>query len=156
MHCAMEDLESLIGRLNHACYAIPLGNHFLNRLRASINRKKHKRSMIHISNNQKEDLILCESLLNKAHNGISINLLINRRPSKIYLSDSCPCGLGGFSCLSGRAWRIQIPDNLIGKVSNNLLEFLAEVTCIYIDIVEGNMVKLDCCLSFRDNTSAII
>ena len=86
---------------------------------------------------------------------MSINLLINRRPSKIYLSDSCPHGLGGFSCLSGRAWRIIIPDDLIGKVSNNLLEFLAEVTCICIDIVEGNMVKLDCCLSFGDNTSAI-
>ena len=151
----MEELESLIGRLNHACLAIPLGNHFLNRLRASICRSKHKRSRVHLNTNQREDLELFDHLLKKACNGISINLLVCRRPSKICLSDSCPYGIVGFSCLSGRAWRLKIPLDVVGKVSNNLLEFIAEVTCMWIDVIEKQMDHLDCCLSFEDNTSAV-
>ena len=155
MRCTMEELESLIGRLCHACYAIPLGNHFLNRLRAPMSRRKHKRSMIHLNNNQKEDLLLFEDLILKANEGISINNLIHRRPTQVCLLDSCPYGLGGFSCRSGRSWRLRIPPELVGKVSNNLLEFLAEVICIWISIIEGDMERQDCCLSFGDNTSAI-
>jgi len=33
----IKSLESLIGRLNHASYLIPLGRHFLNSLREKIN-----------------------------------------------------------------------------------------------------------------------
>jgi hypothetical protein len=33
------DLESLIGRLNHAAYVIPLARHFISRLRKRIDRR---------------------------------------------------------------------------------------------------------------------
>ena len=48
-----------------------------------------------------------------------------------------------------------MPSDLVGLVSNNLLEFLAEIICIWIDILEDQMEKYDCCLAFGDNTSAI-
>ena len=55
-----------------------------------------------------------------------MNLLAFRSPDRIYYSDSCPAGLGGYSD-QGFAWRFAIPDELLFRASNNLLEFLAAV-----------------------------
>ena len=73
----------------------------------------------------------------------------------MYLSDTYPHGMGGFSLLSGRAWRIQLPIELVGKVSNNLLEYLAQIICIWVDILIGAIKPHDCCLSAEDNTTAV-
>ena len=43
----------------------------------------------------------------------------------------------------------------MGKVSNKLLEFLAEVICIWVDILEGKMNRYNCCLSLGDNSSTV-
>ena len=151
----MADLDSLIGRLGHSCFVLKMGYHFLHRLRAKIDRKKNQKTKVHYSERDIRQLKLWSKLLTKANEGVSFNLIVCRRPTKIYISDSCPYGMGGFSVLSGRAWRLKLPADLIGKVSNNLLEYMAEVICIWIDVLNGDLQKYDCILALGDNTSAI-
>jgi hypothetical protein len=50
-----------------------------------------------------KDLELMQSILDKAKKGIDMNLLAFRLPDRIYYSDSCPAGLGGYSN-QGFAW----------------------------------------------------
>jgi hypothetical protein len=66
-----------------------------------------------------------------------MNLLGFRSPDRIYYSDSyCPAGLSGYSN-QGFAWRFRIPDVLLFHTSNNLLEFLAAIITLWIDIIGG-------------------
>jgi hypothetical protein len=76
--------------------------------------------------------------LDKAKKGIDMNLLAFRSPDRIYYSDSCPAGLGGYSD-EGYAWRFKVPDKLRFRASNNLLEFLAAVITSWIDIIGGRL-----------------
>jgi hypothetical protein len=82
-----------------------------------------------------------------------MNLLGFRSPDRIYYSDSCPAGLGGYSN-QGFAWRFHIPDDLLFHASNNLLEFLAAVITLWIDIISGRLSPGDCALSMTDSTTA--
>jgi hypothetical protein len=59
-----------------------------------------------------KDLELMQSILDKAKKGIDMNLLAFRSPDRIYYSDSCPAGLGGYSD-QGFAWQFAIPDDLL-------------------------------------------
>jgi hypothetical protein len=61
-------------------------------------------------------------ILDKSKGGIDMNLLGFHFPNRIYYSDSCPAGLGGYRD-QGFTWRFRIPDNLLFRVSNNLVEF---------------------------------
>jgi hypothetical protein len=98
----------MVGRLNHAAFLIPLARHFLNRLR----------NRIQFSQPQKQEIMLpCEEISNitlwvkfpeTANQGISMNRLTTRQPTRVCLSDSCPFGVAGYS-ISGRAWRIKMP-----------------------------------------------
>jgi hypothetical protein len=66
-------------------------------------------------------------------NGVTI-----RQPSKLGWSDSCPFGIGGF-LLSGRAWRVKIPQSspIYGAdIANNVLEFLGMAVTIWLAITE--------------------
>jgi hypothetical protein len=64
--------------------------------------------------------------LDKAHDGIDLNLLSFRRPTHIYRSDLSPFGLGGYSD-KGFAWRFELQPGLRFRASNNLLEFMASI-----------------------------
>ena len=152
-------LESMIGRLNHAAYIIPLSRHFLNRIRLRIRVKRHKNQMLSLSNGEVEDFDLWVFFLLQARGGISMNQMTIRQPSKVCWSDSCPYGIGGF-LLSGRAWRIRIPESspLYGlDIANNVLEFLGMMVSIWLVIIECEETKSeqDCILALGDNTSAI-
>ena len=151
----VKELDTVIGRNGHACQVLKQGLHFQNRLRLRVKGQKNRKRAITLSTRELEDLELWLKFYKKARTGVSFNLIVFRQPTKMYLSDSCPYGLGGFSINSGRAWRIKLPNDLVGKVSNNLLEFLAELICIWIDIKEGRMNTHDCCLSLGENTSAV-
>ena len=152
---SMKELKSLIGRLSHSCTILRMGYHFLHRLRSKVNLSVNGNAIARCSPKEIKQLKLWLNLLSRARQGVSFNLIIFRRPTKIYISDACPYGMGGFSVNSGRAWRMSIPPDLIGKVSNNLLEYIAEIVCVWIDILNGDVVEFDCCLSLGDNTSAI-
>ena len=80
-------------------------------------------------------------------------MLTYRQPTHVYRSDACEHGLGGYSA-KGKAWRLEFPGNLLGRVHINLLEFLASMICIWIDIIDGDTPAESCLLALGDNTSA--
>ncbi len=82
-----------------------------------------------------------------------MNLLGFSSPDQIYYSDSCPAGLGGHSN-QGFVWRFRIPENLLFRASNNLLEFLAAIVTPWVDIINGRISSGDCALSMTNSTMA--
>ena len=162
-----KDLDTIVGRLNHAAQALPLARYFLNRIRRAAirgtshltpeNRQRSNKYSVWLSEAVLSDLRLFEeSFPPRLHTGISLNLLTFRRPTHIFWSDACPSGIGGFSQKSGKAWRFQIPEEFLTSVqrSNNLLEFVASVISVWIEIIDGASIH-SCFLSFADNTSAV-
>ena len=154
------ELETVLGRLNHAGYIIPLARHFLSRLQHRLRSRKPKRQQLTLTQPEIEDIALwAETFLPKAHAGISLNQMTLRQPTRIIWSDSCPFGMGGFH-LSGRAWRFPMPCDspLLGHDPvNNVLEFLAMVVNTWLLILDlrRDGLKQDCILALGDNTSAI-
>ena len=51
-------------------------------------------------------------------------------------------------------WRFRILDNLLFRVSNNLLEFLAAIVMPWINIFNGRLSSGDCTLSMTDSRMA--
>ena len=84
-----------------------------------------------------------------------MNLITFRAPDKIYINDASEHGLGGGFATHGRAWRWNIPSNLQGRAHINLLEFLAQLISIWIDIMEGTTKPQDCLLGMGDSTAAM-
>ena len=149
-----EDLHTLIGRLNHAAFVIPMARHFLSRIRHLHDRASSKWTRLRISAWIRADLELWLTFLSQAYDGISLNLISFRQPTHIYMTDSCEFGLGGFSS-KGKAWRWKIPENLLGRAHIGLLEFLAEVVAIWLDIIDGDIGEEDCALSMGDSSNGI-
>ena len=155
-----QDLESLVGRLNHAASIIPLSRHFLNEIRNRCARGPRRGKLqIRLTAEEKSDLELWESFLTTANKGISINLLVIRNPTRMAWSDSCPFGLGGYT-LAGTAWRIRVPKEApyYGDDSvNNVLEFLGMAISVLLLLKEArdSGEKFPCLLVLGDNTSAI-
>ncbi len=108
-----KNLESTLGRLNHAAAACPVMRYFLHRIHQVLISwdisKKNKKVERYLSKQVIEDLKLWQKdFLPLVHEGMSINLVSYRRPSYICWSDACPSGLGGYDHL-GNAWRLAIP-----------------------------------------------
>jgi hypothetical protein len=95
-HCLEEALESLEGQLNQASYVIPLARHILAWIRTRKDSRPNEKSQLCLNEDEVADLVLWKALLSKAHLGISMNLIVTRRPNRIVWSDSCPFGIGGF------------------------------------------------------------
>jgi hypothetical protein len=154
--CSHEELDTLIGRLNHTAAIMPLARHFLGRLRNRIDRDAFRTATIYLARDELKDLKLWKRLLTKASHGISMNLIAARTPSCICWSDACPFGIGGYS-ITGRAWRIKIPQSspLYGHPKiNNLLEFLGMVVTVWLEIEDASSPH-QCILALGDNTSAL-
>lgn len=155
----LAELHSLIGRLNHAAYLIPLARHFLGRIRNRLHSRQGPGQHIRFSLEELADLKLWLKFLLYAKNGISMNLLTIRQPSQLGISDSCPYGLGGF-LWSGFAWRLRVPTWLFihgNSIANNVLEFLSMVVNIWLIILECEKLGLvgECIMALGDNTSAV-
>lgn len=149
------ELESTLGRLEHAYLSLPLGRNFMTRLRHWIDPKARKFQRIQISNDEKEDLSICATILDRVSEGVSLNLVVHRQLMSMGASDSCP--QGDFT-LKGSAWRIRIPKGThlrSGSKSNNLLEFLGMAVNIWIMCEEAEGDEFECILALGDNTSAL-
>jgi len=136
--------------MGHVGYIIPWVYHYLSRLRTLLARAGKMRS-IKINEMCTMDLELMQQVLDNAKKGIDMNLLAFRSPDRIYYSDSCPAGLGGYNN-QGFAWRFQIPEDLQFRTS--LMEFLAAIITPWIDIIQGRLKTGDCALSMTDSTTA--
>ena len=91
--------------------------------------------------------------LEEAHIEIDMNLLVYRKPAKVYRSDSCSTGLGGYS-RDGFAWRFYIPLWLKFRASNNLLDHLATVITPWINIIAKRLSPRDFSLSITDSSTS--
>ena len=98
-----KELETIIGRMVHVGIVISQIHHFMSRLRDLL-RRSHNRRSIKLIVPTRKDLELMLFFLEKAKDGIDMNLLVFRKPTKVYRSDSCPAGMGGYSS-DGFAWR---------------------------------------------------
>ena len=146
-----DEIESLVGRLNHCGYIIPLARNFLHPIRSilsSTSKRKHN-----ISKKESNYLRLWQNFLNYANRGISINNIVYRRPTHIRWDDSCPVGIGGVS-IKGSAYRYHLPRHLQGRVSNNALEFLASTVGCWLDFILGHIPSQSCILENSDSSSA--
>ena len=150
-----KDLQSILGRLENIAIIIPMFGHFLNNIRqteikATISNKSQK-----INNRTREDFVLAKKFIEKAYSGVNMNLMTFRVPTKIYINDASEHGLGGFATHSGKAWNWVIPEKLRGRAHINLLEFLAQVISIWVDVINEEIDPLDCLLGMGDNTASM-
>ena len=155
--CRFEDIDQMVGRLNHSSFVLPFSRHFMGRLRDLLKPRRHKNCPVTVGRETRADFALWKHILSRAHQGVSMNLIVTRRPSRICWSDACPFGMGGYS-LSGRAWRLRIPvgNPLRGHPGvNNLLEFTAMVVNIWLECLDATTGDLPCILAVGDSTSAI-
>jgi len=130
-------LETVIGRLNHVASIIPLARHFMSCLNFT-NSRASMFKPIFLNKNTIEDMTLWLDILHVSRQGISMNLLTFRHPDIVYWSDACNSGIGGYSS-KGHAWRWQIPTELQNRAHINLLEFIAELICIWVDIMNHRL-----------------
>jgi hypothetical protein len=104
---------------------------------------------------QLEDLELWRKFLRKAANGIPINKLVCRWPTRIVRVDACPQGMGGYCLESGIAWRYLLPESLLGRATLNSLEFLAAFVELLVEHGAGRKrSNADVMLSQGDSRSA--
>jgi hypothetical protein len=147
-----EELESNIGRYVHVAMILPKLHHFLGRLRALLDKSRNRR-MVNIPPSCVEDLQLLRKFIEWAREGVDINILTHRLPTWVHRGDSCPISLGGYNHW-GHAWRWPIPPDLQNRASNNLLEHLASIVGVWVDILAGRLKKGDCVLSMTDSTTS--
>jgi len=107
-----------------------------------------------LNSRSRNDLKLKKIFLKKEHCGVSMNLLTFRARDIIYVCDASEYGLGGFAS-HGRALTYTIPARLRNKAHIDILEYLAQIISIWIDIIERRTKPEDCILSIGDNTSSL-
>ena len=128
--------------------------HFLNNIRHTQIKAAAARRPHLINKRTRDDLILAQSFLDHAVRGINLNLMTFREPTHFYINDASEHGIGGFAT-HGRGWAWTIPAKLRGRAHINLLNFLAQLVSIWIDIAEHRITPLDCLLGMGDNTAAM-
>lgn len=154
--------ESIIEKLVHVSYIIPISRHFLYCLQLKLAwiRTNSIERPVCLHHEEIEDLELWMSLLHQTHVGISLNGLVLRTPTRIGFSESCPQGLGVYTH-GGRGWRLKTNPKLAAygeDVSNNLLEFLGMAITTWLYLLECDKLGLvdELILVLEDNTSAIL
>jgi hypothetical protein len=149
-----KDLATLLGRPNNASYVIPYARHFTGRLYKARKRAEVK-GTITLSGPQLDNLVLWKHFLQHAAEGILINRLVCRWPTRIVRVDACPQGMGGYCLQSGIAWMFQLPESLLGRATLNALEFLAAFVGVLVEVSCGaEWTDADVILSQGDSVSA--
>ncbi len=149
-----KSLESVLGRLENVAQVLtPLG-HFLCNIRQLQILADRKGYNVKLNTRVRNDLTLAKGFLRKVQSGVSLNLLTFRIPGIVYICDASEYGLGGFTS-HGRAWSYTIPPKLRNRAHINILEYLAQIISIWIDIIENTTKPEDFLLSIGDNTSSL-
>ena len=126
-----QELESMIGKLNHTCFIVKEGYFFLNRLRyrlkmTKLNRIQHGR----FDAMERLDLLLWKDILlnlRASSFGRSFNSILRTVIEIVTISDASLFGMGGYFIVGnyGFGWRYELPADLLGVFTLNFLEFLA-------------------------------
>jgi hypothetical protein len=148
-----EDLDTLIGRLNHCGFLIPQARHFMGRIRTA----KHsasKRRYTRLSLDVQLDLGLWLGFIHSAGIGIDMNNLTFRHPAHVWRVDASEHGLGGYSLITGKAWRFEIPVHLRLRASLNSLEHLASYIQIAFEAAPSGLPPSSVILTGTDSTTA--
>jgi hypothetical protein len=69
----------------------------------------------------------------------------------VYRLDSCPASLGGYSH-KGFAWHFYLPEDLNFCASNNILEHIAAIITLWINIIAGQLKEGNCALLMTNST----
>ena len=151
-----KDLESTIGRLNHIGYILPTGRYFLNRLRHLLYRcDKYGRQQLQSWESQDLELWL-QMIKQVSTKGVSTDNLTFTTVTTYLITDACEYGIGGFNVHTGFAWRFQLPSWMTNSFHINLLEFIASVIAIWLELeYSNNQIIHPKILALSDNTSAI-
>jgi hypothetical protein len=148
-----KQLEVTVGRLNHVGFIIPMARHFLSRLRQALYSAQHRRKTS-LRPAQRADLRLWLRFLKQANDGINLNLLTYRAPTRILRTDACLHGIGGYNLQSGKAWRWELPPDLRDRATLNTLEFMSSYVGLYMEYHLEQVAPLAVVLSQTDSTSA--
>ena len=128
-----------------------MSRHFVNRI-LSLLKKYNASNKIMIRSEVAKDLELWLGFLDKAHSGVSMNLVIEWSSNLFCIADSCDHGIGVFFVKTGHAFRFEIPSNLRPRVSN-ILEHLAEIVDTWLGGIEGEIQKVSCIFDGTGNIS---
>lgn len=86
-----------------------------------------------LSDSQVDDIVLWEKFLDDSWEGISLNRVVCRWPTRVVRVDACPQGMGGYCLQRGLAWRIKFEPDLLGRGSLNSLEFLLALVGVMVE-----------------------
>ena len=155
-HVTPEVLASLVGRLNHVCFVIPDARHFMNHLQKMKQVAEDRGRSIQISLGAKKDLQLWLQFLEYAASGISINLVVFRKPTLQSLSDASPWGIGGLSPTTLVGWRHEFTELKQRSFTMNCKEHIGVVVDSIIQAkYDTSKADFPCYLHRSDNTSAV-
>ena len=124
-----------MGKLNHAAHVIPPARYFLNRLRHLMKRGKQwgpQQPQLWNRQDLQQWMKLLQHVTTK---GVPISNIVFVKPSVTLWLDTCGYGIGWYR-YNVLAWRWRIPSEWHGKLTFNLLEFLALEVTIYMTILQ--------------------
>ena len=86
--------------------------------------------------------------------GVSINQITFVQHDVQIYTDACETGLGGYNPRTGKGWRFKLPEWMQRQFHINILEFIASVIGIWLEIKNKNIQYLNI-LAKTDNSSAL-
>jgi hypothetical protein len=150
--CMYPVLDKLLGHLVHASIVIPMSRYFLEPFRWLL-KPRNRFRRVYIPKCAIPTLALWRKFLHLASLGIDLNMLSDRVPTNIVLSDSYTGGIGGFSMATGTAWRMDLSEYELSD--NNPLEYLAAILGILIEQKSGAIPACGSILALTNNSSAL-
>ena len=145
-------MELLIGKLNHAAHVNPSEGYLLNRIRQLLKRGGKWRPQRLQLWHRLDIQLWMKILQHVTTKEVPINSIVFVKSSVTLWSDTCEYGIGGYSN-NGLVWWWRITSVCHGKLTLNLLEFLASAVTIYMTILkigQGSHI-----LAFIDISSAL-
>jgi hypothetical protein len=100
------------------------------------------------------DLKLLLAFLTSARTGIGTNTLTFRHPTHVSRVNACEHGIGGYSLITGQAWRFKLPVDLRLRASLNSLKHLASYIQLAFEVAMTGLPPSSVILTGTDSTTA--
>ena len=126
-------MESMVGKVNVIGFVLPATRHFTARFRKRI--IKCRQGDNELDDEEIKDTALWIKFLTKAKNGVNINMIVHRPHTGECTSDACEIGIGGYT-KGGIFWRFYLPQEWRGKLTLNILEYIASIFTVEFELVD--------------------